>query len=172
VGTETTTYDQTKVDGPLELVVNTVQLCERRYHDAFVEKVERRYAAYRGLSDTPDDPVGDDWHSNVTTPYVMNTCEGMLATMLEPNPRFNVQPRPRPDEPLEEVVARVQVGQRDRRHAPLRARPRHFAEKQRDFMQQDLIAGISVLKTFWKTERRTSRSSSRARSRSPTSRAR
>jgi hypothetical protein len=160
VGTETSAYTQTKVNGPLELVVQAVRLCEERYHDAFVERVERRYAAYRGLVDeTSSDAArksGDeeDWHSNVTTPYVLNTCEGMLATMLEPSPRFNVQPRPRPDETLEDVVGRIKsVNAIDcvLRYALDRDK---FAEKQRDFMQQDLIAGISVLKTMWQTERR------------------
>ena len=155
---ETTSYDQTEVDGPLELVVNTVQLCERRYHDAFVERVERRYNSYRGLAEVPfgsDAPDDEDWHSNITTPYVLQTCEGMLATMLEPNPRFNIQPRPRPNEPLDEVVQRVQaVNALDDtlRYALERD---HFAECQRDFMQQDLIAGISVLKTMWHHEKRT-----------------
>jgi hypothetical protein len=79
----------------------------------------------------------------------------MLATMLEPSPRFNVQPRPKPDEPLAEILARVSSVEAiddTLRYALDRA---HFAEKQRDFMQQDLIAGISVLKDYWQTEKRT-----------------
>jgi len=149
-------YTQTEVGGDLELVTTAVQQCEERYHDAFIDKVEARYNAYRGLSDAvssaPDD---EDWHSNVTTPYVLQTCEGMLATMLEPNPRFNIQPRPRPDEPLESVLARVQSSNAVDdlvRYAFDRAQ---LAQHQRDFMQQDLIAGISVLKDMWNTEKRT-----------------
>jgi hypothetical protein len=149
-------YTQTEVDGDLELVVNAVQLCERRYHDAFVDKVEARYAAYRGLaeSSTFNVPDDEDWHANVTTPYVLQTCEGMLATMLEPNLRFNIQPRPRPDEPLPEILARVQsTNAVDNvvRYAFDRAQ---FSQCQRDFMQQDLVAGLSVLKDMWNTERR------------------
>jgi hypothetical protein len=153
---ETEAYTQTEVDGDLELVVNAVNMCEQRYHDAFVDRVEARYNAYRGLSDAPppDLPSDEDWHSNVTTPYVLQTCEGMLATMLEPNPRFNIQPRPRPDEPLDSVLQRVQATDAVDdmvRYAFDRAQlPQH----QRDFMQQDLIAGISVLKDMWQSERR------------------
>jgi hypothetical protein len=156
---EKTPYTEEKVDGALELVRNAVQKCEQRYHDAFVERVERRYASYRGLTDATAQnsnkaPADEDWHSNVTTPYVLNTCEGMLATMLEPSPRFNVQPRPRPDEPLGDVLNRVEAGNAIDdvlRYALDRDR---FATKQRDFMQQDLIAGVSVLKTMWHTEKR------------------
>ena len=142
-----------------------------RYHDAFVEKVERRYDAYRGLArqaSTHGRP-SEDWHSNVTTPYVLQTCEGMLATMLEPKPRFNVQPRPKPDEPLDEVIARVRsvdaIGD-TLRYALDRD---HFAEKQRDFMQQDMIAGISVLEGLLADRApRRHRSSCPSRSRSTT----
>ena len=154
---ETDLYTQEKTAGPVELVVKAVERAERDYHDAFIQKVEARYAAYRGLSDQPQSSSSsdeEDWHSEVTTPYVLQTCEGMLATMLEPNPRFNVQPRPKPDEPLDEILRRiVEVDAIEDliRYAMERD---HFAERQRDFMQQDMIAGISVLKDYWTTEHR------------------
>src|SRR5262245_13308156 len=78
----------------------------------------------------------------------------MLATMLEPSPRFDVQVRPRPDEPLEEVLARISSVEAiadTLRYALDRDR---FAERQRSFMQQDMVAGISVLKSYWRTEER------------------
>jgi len=160
---ETDLYDGSKLNGAVKLVVKAVEDCERRYHDAFVEKVERRYLSYRGLTDSGSSGGGkdtfrtseeEDWHSNVTTPYVLQTCEGMLATMLEPHPSFNVQPRPKPDEPIEDVLTRIlaieAVGD-TLQYALDRA---EFALHQRDFMQQDLIAGISVLKDYWHREKR------------------
>ena len=165
---ETVPYSQENVTDPVTLVRRAVETCERVYHDAFIRKVEKRYLAYRGLAQAPnnssrgtDDPGyrgesdDEDWHSNVTTPYVLQTCEGMLATMLEPNPRFDVQPRPKPDEPLDEVLQRITAVESvsdTLRYAMDRDK---FAGKQRDFMQQDMIAGISVLKSYWRTERRT-----------------
>src|SRR5262245_12929847 len=139
-------YDGSEQADAVKLVVKAVEDCERRYHDAFIEKVERRYAAYRGLADPVET---EDWHSNITTPYVLQTCEGMPATMLEPSPRFNIQPRPRPDEPLDEVIARLTSVEAVSDLVRYGLERDHFAEKQRDFMQQDLIAGISVLKDYW-----------------------
>src|SRR5262252_3671372 len=154
---ETDLYDQTEQSDAVQLVVKAVTDCERRYHDAFIEKVERRYDAYRGLAEPGQNPAAsddEDWHSNITTPYVLNTCEGMLATMLEPSPRFNVTQRPKPEEPLDEILARlsgVKAIADTLRYALDRA---GFAQCQRDFMQQDLIAGITVFKTYWRSERR------------------
>src|SRR5215471_14761105 len=152
---ETVPYTEEKVDDALQLVVSSVERAERDYHDEFVRKVEKRYQAYRGLIDsTESDDPSEDWRSEVTTPYVLQTCEGMLATMLEPSPRFNVQPRPRPEETLDEVLARVHSVDSladTLRYALERDR---FPEKQRDFMQQDLIAGLSVLKSYWRAEKR------------------
>src|SRR5215472_14243253 len=165
---ETVPYSQEQVTDPVTLVRRAVEDCERIYHDQFIRKVEKRYLAYRGLADEKapvtqgqDDPYyrrpedGEDWHSDITTPYVLQTCEGMLATMLEPNPTFDVKPRPRPDEPLQEVLDRlrsVEAVSDTLRYALDRD---SFATKQRSFMQQDMIAGISVLKARWRTERRT-----------------
>jgi hypothetical protein len=154
---ETDLYDQQEVDNAVALVTHAVETCERRYHDAFVEKVEKRYESYRGLAPEGSDSTGDDdedWHSNITTPYVLQTCEGMLATMLEPSPAFDVRPRPKPDESLQEVVERLD--RVDALSDTLRyALDRDgFAMKQRDFMQQDLIAGITVIKDYWRSTRR------------------
>src|SRR5262245_65034418 len=78
----------------------------------------------------------------------------MLATMIEPSPKFVVRPRPRPDEPLQLVLQRltkVEAIQDTLQYALDRD---GLALKQRDFMQQDLICGITVLKDYWHTERR------------------
>lgn len=149
-------YDQSVQADPVALVLKAVTDCERRYHDRFIAKVERRYEAYRALTQerSSKDPE-DDWRSEIQTPYVLQTCEGMLATMLEPNPRFNVQPRPKPDEPLDEVIARLAAIESIRDTLTYALDRDKFATKQRDFMQQDLIAGITVLKSYWTTERRT-----------------
>ena len=152
---ETVPYTTEKVSSALELVVNAVQRCETDYHDDLVTKIEKRYNAYRGLVEDSVKAADDEWRSEVTTPYVLQTCEGMLATMLEPSPRFNVQPRPRPEETIQEVLDRVHSMDAladTLRYALERDR---FATKQRDFMQQDLIAGLSVLKSYWRSEKRT-----------------
>ena len=156
LATETDLYDDSKLADPVRLVVKAVEDCENAYHDAFVERVERRYDAYRALSrQTPGEAEAEeDWHSNVTTPYVLHTCEGMLATMLEPKPVFDVKPRPLPEEMMDSLSARSKVSNVLEDTLSYALERDHFAEKQRDFMQQDLIAGISVLKTFWATERR------------------
>jgi hypothetical protein len=149
-------YDDTIQADPVKLVVKAVEDCERRYHDSFVERVERRYDAYRALSQQrPSSSEEDeDWHSNVTTPYVLHTCEGMLATMLEPKPRFEVKPRPMPEEPMEDIEARLKVSHVLEETLAYALERDGFAQKQRDFMQQDLIAGITVMKDYWMTERR------------------
>jgi len=79
----------------------------------------------------------------------------MLATMLEPNPKFNVRPRPRPEEALEDVLARMQSVDAIADVLQYALDRAHFPQQQRDFMQQDLIAGITVFKDYWLSERRT-----------------
>ena len=44
-------YDRSETRDAVGLVVKAVEDCERRYHDAFVDRVERRYNAYRGLAE-------------------------------------------------------------------------------------------------------------------------
>src|SRR5215471_19960417 len=78
----------------------------------------------------------------------------MLATMLEPSPRFDVRPRPRPDEPLEEVLRRVSSVEAVSDTLTYALDRDHFAERQRAFMQQDMVAGMSVLKSYWHDEKR------------------
>ena len=149
-------YDDSVQDDAVKLVVKAVEDCERGYQDTFVERVEHRYAAYRALSEQrPGEGESDeDWHSNVTTPYVLHTCEGMIATMLEPKPRFEVKPRPLPEEQLDAITARMQVSHVLEDTLAYALERDGFAGKQRDFMQQDLIAGITVMKDYWMTEKR------------------
>jgi hypothetical protein len=149
-------YDHSLQADAVRLVVKAVEDCENQYHDAFVERVERRYNAYRALSQQTADRVeeGEDWHSDVTTPYVLHTCEGMLATMLEPKPRFDVKPRPLPEEMMDSLSARAKVSNVLEDTLAYALERDEFALKQRPFMQQDLIAGMSVIKDYWQTEKR------------------
>ena len=154
-------YTREELPDALQLVNRAVERAEQSYHDEFVRKVERRYRAYRGLAEpaTGSRSTGGrdeepDWHSDITVPYILHTIEGMIATMLEPKPRFDVEPRPRPGDSTDEVVARMTRAETIEQTLGYALDRDKFPQKQRDFMQQDLIAGITVMKTYWDTETR------------------
>jgi len=76
------------------MVVGAQEQAEQ-FSQSYVDKVERRYRAYRGMAELRTDSA-DAWRSNLTTPYILQTIEGMIATMLDPNPMWKVDPRPQP----------------------------------------------------------------------------
>jgi hypothetical protein len=118
----------------------------------YVDKVERRYRAYRGMQELKVEE-GDEWRSRLTTPYILQTVEGMIATMLDPNPMWTVTPRPQPFEPLEVIMARLGGGEIASQALQWAMDNDDFQMKQRPFMQQDLVAGKTVAKIGWRTKK-------------------
>jgi hypothetical protein len=133
------------------MVVGAQESAEQ-FSSNYVEKVERRYRAYRGLAELRVDQE-DEWRSNLTTPYILQTVEGMIATMLDPNPSWKVTPRPQPYEALEVLMARVGAGDIASQTLQWAMDNDDFQMKQRPFMQQDLIAGKTVAKIGWRTSK-------------------
>jgi hypothetical protein len=79
----------------LTKVLNAVESAEQ-HHTSWVDKVEKRYRAYRGIAEqrnTKERKQG--WRSELTTPYLLQVSEGMLATMMDPKPRWDVCTPPR-----------------------------------------------------------------------------
>lgn len=145
-------YDpQLEYADTLSMVVAAQEQAEL-FAQSYVDKVERRYRAYRGMAELRTDEA-DAWRSNLTTPYVLQTVEGMIATMLDPNPMWNVTPRPQPFEPLEVIMARLGGGEIASQALQWAMDNDDFAMKQRPFMQQDLVAGKTVAKIGWRTKK-------------------
>src|SRR5262245_14421128 len=139
----------------IDLVVKSTESCERDWHDAFCAKVEQRYMAYRGIRQQAEGTAG--WRSNVTAPYLLNIVEGMLATLVDPNPYMMVTPQPIPGETLPEVMARMANAEAAEAKLNTDLNRDRFGEKQRPFMQQDLIAGFTVAKQHRLREKKTRR---------------
>ena len=152
--TSTSVYSPSEEDRKaINLVVKAVESCERDWHDAFCAKVEQRYSAYRGIRQQAEGTAG--WRSNVTAPYLLNIVEGMLATLVDPNPYMMVTPMPTPGEDLLAVMARMQNAEKAEAKLNTDLNRDRFAEKQRPFMQQDLIAGFTVSKQHRLREKQT-----------------
>jgi hypothetical protein len=143
----------TELPDTLSLVVDAMEQAEK-HHANFCTKVERRYRAYRGIAEKRHERT-QDWRSNLTTPYLLQTVEAMLATMLVPKPRWSVTPLVLPEQPLEMAVARKQSGRHIEIALDREMEEDDFAQKQRPFMQQDMIVGFTVAKTLWRSERGT-----------------
>lgn len=145
-------YDPTlEYADALSMVVGAQEQAEQ-FSQSYVDKVERRYRAYRGMAELRTDSA-DAWRSNLTTPYILQTIEGMIATMLDPNPMWNVEPRPQPFEGIEVILARIGAGDIAGNALQWAMDNDNFALKQRPFMQQDLIAGRTVAKIGWRTKK-------------------
>ena len=136
----------------LTLVLSAIEGVEPN-HRQWCEQIERRYRAYRGIAEARQENT-PGWRSKLTTPYILQVVEGMLATILEPKPKWDVQPRPLPGEPLEEILGRRQSVRVAEAALQTAMDDDAFPLKQRPFVQQDLIAGLTVAKGVWAYEAR------------------
>lgn len=118
-------------------------------HNEFVEKVEERYKTYRGHLDIASDAA--QWVSKAHPPYIMHIVETSMASMIDDKLKFRVRPRPSLKNLVDpEAAEKAILGAKA--HQTLsdwQMRNDRFSEKQRPFILQNAIAGLTVMKTFW-----------------------
>jgi hypothetical protein len=136
----------------LTKVLKAIESAES-FHRTWTNKVEKRYRAYRGVAEqkNPEEKT-QGWRSKLTTPYLLQISEGMLATMMDPKPTWDVIPKPLPGEPPEMVEGRMKSSKIAGKALQWAMDEDHFALKQRPFMQQDLIVGATLAKVVWAYE--------------------
>jgi hypothetical protein len=134
----------------LTKVLNAVESAES-FHRSWVDKVEKRYRAYRGIAEKRKENV-PAWRSKLTTPYLLQIAEGMLATMMDPKPTWEVKPKPLPGEPIDAVNDRMKKSKIASAGLQWAMDEDDFPLKQRPFMQQDMIVGASLAKVVWAYE--------------------
>ena len=135
------------LDPTVEKVVKQIRRAEQGYHDNWCSEVDKRHDEYHAVVELPDDVP--DWQSQVFQPHMIPIIEGMIASMVEPNPKLVVRPRPRPRETPEEAEARGDVAEVAEIAVNYAMEQDRFRLKQRPFLQQDMITGLTVGKYSW-----------------------
>src|SRR5262245_21471394 len=134
----------------LSLVLSAID-SGQSFHKRFTDQVERRYRAYRGIAEKKREKT-QGWRSALTTPYILQVVEGMIATLLDAKPSWEVMPKPRPGEPMDQILGRQQSSRIASAALQWAMDEDRFPLKQRPFIQQDLIASMTVAKTVWAYE--------------------
>lgn len=125
----------------------------KQAHDEFVEAVEKRYKVYRGVLDIASDAA--QWTSKSHPPYIMHIVETTLASLIEDKLKFRVRPKAS----LANMVdpgAGKRATDGARAHQILfdwQTRLDGFTKKQRPFILQNAIAGLTVAKTSWSSRK-------------------
>ena len=127
-------------------------------HGDFVNQVEKNYKAYRGILDHVSDAA--QWTSKAHPPYIQHIVETTLASLVDDKLRFKIRPRLTLDE-LTDPNAAETKREGAKAHQILfdwQVRKSKFNQIQRPFVLQNAIAGLTVAKTYWVTERERRRS--------------
>lgn len=115
-------------------------------HDKFVAEIDKAEDAYNGIYTRAAEVA--NWSHQLTPRYVQHIVETTIASMIDPDLKFQVEPRPKFYDPGE--VESVRKGAKalewllDWQLAQDR-----FAEKQRDMLLQERFGGISWAKVYW-----------------------
>jgi hypothetical protein len=124
---------------------------QKTYHDNFKTKLEARYRAYRGIMEQRSEAAA--WTHKLTPPFANHIVETTLASLLDEQIKFRIAPRAKLDNPGEfqvrkegakalEILLGFQL-QADR-----------FSEKQRWFVLQNMVAGVTAAKVSWRSSTR------------------
>lgn len=118
----------------------------KQYHDRFVEKVEGRYRAYRGVLDRRSEAA--QWTSKLAPAYLFQMVETIVAGLLDDRLRFRTRARPMISNPSEIEMA-IKGAQAHHNLLAYQLEIDETDEKQRPFCMQGSIAGLTVEKNFW-----------------------
>lgn len=132
-----------------ELVDRVMQGFEqdKKPHDQFVVLTDRRYRAYRGVLEMRSEAAS--WTNRQHPPYILQVIETMIASALDPNPKWRVRSRPQSADE-QQVLQQMQGAKTMEQLLSYQQDIDHFAEKQRPFAMQGFIAGLTVAKNYWR----------------------
>jgi hypothetical protein len=120
---------------------------DNKAHRDFALSVDKRYRAYRGVLEQRSNAAS--WTNKQHPPYILQIIETMIASSLDPDPTWRVKARPKMASPA--VIDAESDGAKAMEILLTEQLDiDHFAEKQRPFAMQGYIAGLSVLKPYWR----------------------
>jgi hypothetical protein len=115
-------------------------------HDELVRKVERRYRSYRGILERRSEAA--QWTSKLHPPYAFQIIETVVASLIDPQPRWRPRARPRLDSPPD--LERLRIASKGLQTLlAYQLDKDNFAVQQRPHRLQGLIAGWTARKTYW-----------------------
>lgn len=125
---------------------------DEKSHDRFCQKVERNYRAWRGILERRSDAAG--WTNKQHPALAYQAMDTLLAGLLDPSPSWSLRARPRmvgvgemPDvQQMKDGVKANELLLQDEIANDC------YGEKQTVFLQQNLIAGLTVAKNFWRKD--------------------
>jgi hypothetical protein len=119
-------------------------------HTKFATKVDANYRSWRAILERRSDAAG--WTNKQRPALVYQAIDTILAGLVDPNPQWKLRARPRMVGPgespnVEELEAGVRANElllNDQLAVD------GYAEKQGVFLLQNMIAGLTVSKSYWK----------------------
>jgi hypothetical protein len=120
------------------------------YHDRFAREVDNRYNSYRGL--LRDDSEAADWTSRMHPRYIHQVVETITSSLIDPTFKFDVNPRPKNLDPMQHQ-ATINAAKVLERLLAWELDVDKFGIKQRGFVLQGNIAGLTVAKNYWHQKR-------------------
>lgn len=126
------------------------------HHDDFCRGYTERYRAYKALLDPKSISAMQDWQVKLTPAFARHIVETQMAGLVDSRLAFKVRPAPRFFDPGEYERLKQGAKAHEILHHQQMKRDR-FHEKLRPFALQDAIAGLTVAKNYYQSEKRVQR---------------
>lgn len=139
----------TVVKAPPDIVGRVLRAFDQdlKAHRDFATNVDRRYRAYRGVLERRSEAAS--WTNKQHPPYILQIVETMIASSLDSNPSWRIKARPKMTS-AENIDAEAAGAKAMQILLTEQLDIDHFAEKQRPFAMQGYIAGLTVMKNYWR----------------------
>lgn len=140
--------DEQPTDAQAKALVQQALEDSRDYHARFVERLQARYDAYRGWLKAKSE--ADTWRSKYHAPQIQPVIEAITANLMDDDLTVEIEAMPQLDAPEVNEGLRLLARVLEIRLKVARNKD-HRAAKQRDFVLQQSIAGITGMKSSWRT---------------------
>lgn len=127
----------------------------QEWHQDYSDNCDKWYRSYRGLVEKRTKPR--PWTNKIHPPYALDNAETIVANLADEKMRFRAKPRPMVSADLEKLAMLRDAAEAQQNQINAQLDRCRFEEKQRPFYLQNVICGLTALKTYWRKEQRTVR---------------